>query len=137
VAKGGSTNLVDVIEYARPVTARGFVFMDTPGHDPVSLTGMVAGGANIICFSTGRGSVYGCRPVPSIKLATNTEMYQRLQDDMDINCGIALDGDVSIEALGEQIFQQILEVASGKKSKSETFLMGDNEFIPWQIGAVM
>jgi altronate hydrolase len=137
VAKGGSTNLVDVIEYARPVTARGFVFMDTPGHDPVSLTGMVAGGANIICFSTGRGSVYGCRPVPSIKLATNTEMYQRLQEDMDINCGIAIDGDVSIEALGEQIFQQILEVASGKKSKSETFLMGDNEFIPWQIGAVM
>jgi altronate hydrolase len=137
VAKGGSTNLVDVIEYARPVTAKGFVFMDTPGHDPVSLTGMVAGGANIICFTTGRGSVYGCRPVPSIKLATNTEMYNRMSDDMDINCGITLDGDISIEALGEQIFHQILEVASGKQSKSETFLMGDNEFIPWQMGAVM
>ena len=137
VAKGGSTNMVDVLEYGRPISAKGFVFMDTPGHDPVSLTGMVAGGANIICFSTGRGSVYGCRPVPSIKLATNTEMYNRMQDDMDINCGIALDGEVSIEALGEQIFQHILEVASGKQSKSETFRMGDNEFIPWQLGAVM
>ncbi len=137
VAKGGSTNLVDVVKYARPVTAKGFVFMDTPGHDPVSLTGMVAGGANLICFTTGRGSVYGCRPVPSIKLATNTEMYNRMSDDMDINCGITLDGDISIEALGEQIFHQILEVASGKQSKSETFLMGDNEFIPWQLGAVM
>jgi altronate hydrolase len=137
VAKGGSTNLVDVVKYARPVTAKGFVFMDTPGHDPVSLTGMVAGGANIICFTTGRGSVYGCRPVPSIKLATNTEIYNRLQEDMDINCGVALDEGVSIEMLGEQIFHQILEVASGKKSKSETFLMGDNEFIPWQLGAVM
>jgi len=137
VAKGGSSNLVDVVNYAQPVTAKGFVFMDTPGHDPVSLTGMVAGGANIICFTTGRGSVYGCRPVPSIKLATNTEMYNRMSEDMDINCGVALDGDIGIEALGEQIFHQILEVASGKRSKSETFLMGDNEFIPWQIGAVM
>ena len=137
VAKGGSTNLVDVVEYGRPVSAKGFIFMDTPGHDPVSLTGMVAGGANIICFTTGRGSVYGCRPVPSIKLATNTDMYNRLADDMDINCGVALDGEVGIEALGEQIFQQILAVASGKKSKSETYLMGDNEFIPWMLGAVM
>jgi altronate hydrolase len=137
VAKGGSTNLVEVVKYAQPVTAKGFVFMDTPGHDPVSLTGMVAGGANIICFTTGRGSVYGCRPVPSIKLATNTEMYNRMSEDMDINCGIALDIDISIEALGEQIFQQILEVASGKRTKSETSFMGDNEFIPWQIGAVM
>ncbi|MCP4622745.1 MAG: altronate dehydratase [bacterium] len=137
VAKGGSTNLVDVVEYARPVNTKGFVFMDTPGYDPVSLTGMVAGGANIICFTTGRGSVYGCRPVPSIKLATNTEMYNRLQEDMDINCGVALDERVSIETLGEQIFHEILAVASGKQSKSETFLMGDNEFLPWQLGAVM
>jgi len=137
VAKGGSTNLVDVVQYARPVSAKGFVFMDTPGHDPVSLTGMVAGGANIICFTTGRGSVYGCRPVPSIKLATNTEMYNRMSDDMDINCGVTLDGDISIEALGEQIFHLILEIASGKQTKSETLLMGDNEFIPWQLGAVM
>lgn len=137
VAKGGSTNLIDVVEYARPVASRGFVFMDTPGHDPVSLTGMVAGGANLICFTTGRGSVYGCRPVPSVKLATNTEMYNRLQEDMDINCGVVLDEDVSIEALGEQIFKHLLKVASGKRSKSETCLMGDNEFIPWQLGAVM
>jgi altronate hydrolase len=137
VAKGGSTALVDVFEYAQPVTAKGLVFMDTPGHDPVSLTGMVAGGANLICFTTGRGSVYGCRPVPSLKLATNTEMYNRLEDDMDINCGMALDEDVGIEALGEQIFHSLLEVASGKKTKSETFLMGDNEFVPWQLGAVM
>jgi altronate hydrolase len=137
IAKGGSTNLMEVVDYARPVNARGFVFMDTPGHDPVSLTGMVAGGANIICFTTGRGSVYGCRPVPSIKLATNTTMYNRMQEDMDINCGVALDEGVSIEALGEQIFHEILAVASGKKSKSETWFMGDNEFIPWQLGAVM
>jgi altronate hydrolase len=98
---------------------------------------MVAGGANIICFTTGRGSVYGCRPVPSIKLATNTKMYDRMSDDMDINCGVALDSDISIEDLGEQIFQEIIAVASGKQSKSEAFLMGDNEFIPWQLGAVM
>ena len=137
VAKGGSTNMVEVVEYAQPVAAKGFIFMDTPGHDPVSLTGMVAGGANIICFTTGRGSVYGCRPVPSIKLATNTAMYHRMQDDMDINCGVTLDGDVGIEALGEQIFHHILDVASGQKSKSETNFMGDNEFIPWQLGAVM
>ena len=137
VAKGGSTNMVEVVEYARPVTVNGFVFMDTPGHDPVSLTGMVAGGANIICFTTGRGSVYGCRPVPSIKLATNTKMYDRMSDDMDINCGVALDSDISIEDLGEQIFQEIIAVASGKQSKSEAYLMGDNEFIPWQLGAVM
>lgn len=137
VAKGGSTNMVEVVEYARPVTAKGFVFMDTPGYDPASLTGMVAGGANIICFTTGRGSVYGCRPVPSIKLATNTNMYDRMSEDMDINCGVTLDSGVSIEDLGEQIFREILAVASGRQSKSETYLMGDNEFIPWQLGAVM
>jgi altronate hydrolase len=137
IAKGGSTNLVDVVRYAQPVTANGLVLMDTPGFDPVSLTGMVAGGANIICFSTGRGSVYGCRPVPSIKLATNTLMYNRMREDMDINCGVALDENVSIEDLGEKIFDYILEVASGKKTKSEAFFMGDNEFIPWQMGAVI
>jgi altronate hydrolase len=137
VAKGGSTNLVEVVEYARPVTAKGFVFMDTPGHDPVSLTGMVAGGANIICFTTGRGSVYGCRPVPSIKLATNTVMYNRLQEDMDINCGETIDGATTMEQMGERIFKHILDVASGKKTKSELNGIGDNEFVPWSIGAVM
>jgi altronate hydrolase len=137
VAKGGSTNLVEVLEYARPITAKGFVFMDTPGYDPVSLTGMVAGGANIICFTTGRGSVYGCRPVPSIKLATNSEMYHRMAEDMDINCGVVLDEDMDIEALGAQIFRVILETASGRKTKSEAFAMGDHEFIPWTMGAMM
>jgi altronate hydrolase len=137
VAKGGSTNLVDVVEYARPVTSKGLVFMDTPGYDPVSLTGMVAGGANIICFTTGRGSVYGCRPVPSIKLATNTEMYHRMQDDMDVNCGVVIDSDIDLEEVGKNIFRLILETASGRKTKSETFGMGDNEFVPWHIGAVM
>jgi altronate hydrolase len=137
VAKGGSTDLVDVYKYARPITAKGLVLMDTPGHDPVSLTGMVAGGANVICFSTGRGSVYGCRPVPSIKLASNTDMYNRLQEDMDINCGVALNGEVGMQELGENIFRMILETASGKKTKSENLGMGNNEFAPWHIGAVM
>ena len=110
--------------------------MDTPGYDPVSATGQVAGGANIVCFTTGRGSAYGCKPAPSIKLATNTPMYERMRDDMDINCGDVLDG-VSLEAKGQEIFDEILAVASGKKSKSEELGYGDNEFVPWQIGAVM
>lgn len=137
VAKGGSTNLTDVVAYARPVKSAGLVFMDTPGYDPVSLTGMVAGGANMICFTTGRGSVYGCRPVPSLKLATNSGMYNRMAADMDINCGVAIDGGVSVEDLGKLIFEQILETASGLKTKSEVSGVGDNEFVPWQLGAVM
>ncbi|UCF92657.1 MAG: altronate dehydratase [Desulfobacterales bacterium] len=136
-AKGGTTNLVAVYRYAEPIAAKGFVFMDTPGYDPVSLTGMVAGGANVICFTTGRGSVYGCKPVPVVKLATNTAMYNRLQDDMDINCGVAIDGQTTVEELGERIFRFILETASGKQTKSEAHGMGDCEFVPWQIGAVM
>ena len=135
-AKGGSTTLNAVYEYAEPVTEKGFVFMDTPGYDPVSATGQVAGGANILCFTTGRGSAYGCKPVPSIKLATNTPMYERMIEDMDINCGDILAG-VSVEEKGRQIFDEILAVASGKRSKSEELGYGDNEFVPWQIGAVM
>ncbi|MGB6119234.1 MAG: altronate dehydratase family protein [Mesorhizobium sp.] len=135
-AKGGSTTLNAVYEYAEPVTERGFVFMDTPGYDPVSATGQVAGGANMICFTTGRGSAYGCKPAPSIKLATNSALYERMTDDMDINCGDILDG-VSVEDKGREIFETILSVASGKKSKSEELGYGDNEFVPWQIGAVM
>ena len=111
--------------------------MNTPGYDPVSLTGMVAGGANVICFTTGRGSVYGCKPVPSIKLATNTEMYQRMQDDMDINCGEAVDRNISVGEMGERIFKYIIEVASGKKTKSELNGIGDDEFVPWKVGATM
>ncbi|MCG7852517.1 MAG: UxaA family hydrolase, partial [Methanosarcinaceae archaeon] len=137
VAKGGTTNLMDVYRYAEPVTSNGLVFMDTPGYDSVSVTGMVAGGANIVCFTTGRGSVFGCKPVPSLKLATNTAMYSSMTDDMDVNCGIILDGEATIEEMGERIFHLILETASGKKTKSELLGFGDNEFTPWQIGSVM
>ena len=135
-AKGGTTRLKDVVEYAQPVTTKGFVFMDTPGYDPVSATGQVAGGANILCFTTGRGSAYGCKPTPSIKLATNTAVYERMTDDMDINCGDVLDG-VSIQDKGKEIFEHILEIASGTRSKSEKLGYGDAEFVPWQIGATM
>ncbi len=137
VAKGGTTNLMDVFEYADPVTTKGFVFMDTPGYDPVSATGQVAGGANLICFTTGRGSVYGCKPSPSIKLATNTPMYERIIEDMDINCGEIVDGTVSVARKGEEIFELILRIASGEPSKSEALGIGNDEFVPWQLGAVM
>ncbi|HZH51187.1 MAG TPA: altronate dehydratase family protein [Microvirga sp.] len=135
-AKGGTTTLTGVYRYAEPVTAKGFVFMDTPGYDPVSATGQVAGGANVLCFTTGRGSAYGCKPTPSIKLATNSEIYRRMIDDMDINCGDILDG-VSIEEKGREIFDTILRVASGERTKSELLGYGDAEFLPWQVGATM
>ncbi len=135
-AKGGTTNLDGVYRYAEPVTAKGFVFMDTPGYDPVSVTGQVAGGANVVAFTTGRGSAYGCKPTPSIKLATNNEVYKRMTEDMDINCGDVLDG-VSIAQKGQEIFDKVLAVASGEKSKSEALGYGDAEFVPWQIGATM
>jgi altronate hydrolase len=137
VAKGGTTGLMGVYEYAEPVTAKGFVFMDTPGYDPVSATGQVAGGANMICFTTGRGSVYGCKPSPSLKLATNTPMYERMEDDMDINCGQILDGSLSVQDAGEKIFRLILATASGEPSKSEIHGFGQDEFVPWYLGAVM
>ena len=136
-AKGGTTNLAGVYKYAEPVDTKGFVFMDSPGFDPASITGQVASGANLVCFTTGRGSVYGCKPSPSVKLSTNTPMYQRMVDDMDINCGVIADGDATVEQVGEQIFDYFLDIASGKQSKSEALGFGDNEFIPWQIGAVM
>ena len=135
-AKGGTTPLNGVYRYAEPVTAKGFVFMDTPGYDPVSATGQVAGGANVLCFTTGRGSAYGCKPTPSIKLATNTDVYERMIEDMDINCGDVLDG-VSLEDKGRQIFDRVLSVASGERSKSELLGYGEAEFAPWQIGATM
>ena len=133
-AKGGTTPLTAVYGYAEPVTAKGFVFMDTPGYDPVSATGQVAGGANILCFTTGRGSAYGCKPTPSIKIATNSDIYEKMIDDMDINGGDVLDGH-SLADKGQEIFDEILAVASGKPSKSELLGYGDNEFVPWQIGA--
>ena len=135
-AKGGTTTLKAVYKYAEPVTDKGFVFMDTPGYDPVSATGQVAGGANIMCFTTGRGSAYGNKPCPSIKLATNTPIYNQMIEDMDINCGDVIDG-VSLQAKGKEIFDLILKTASGQKTKSELFGYGDNEYVPWFIGAVM
>jgi altronate hydrolase len=135
-AKGGTSTLRAVYRYAEPVTDKGFVFMDTPGYDPVSATGQVAGGANLMCFTTGRGSAYGNKPVPSIKLATNSDIYRKMIDDMDINCGDVLDG-VSIAAKGREIFDKVLKVASGEKSRSEILGYGDNEFVPWYVGAVM
>lgn len=135
VAKGGTTNLVDVYQYAEPIKAKGFTFMNTPGYDPLSVTGMVAGGANIICFTTGRGSVFGCKPAPSIKLATNHDLYERMTEDMDINCGKILLGESNVEEMGKEIFQYILDIASGQQSKSEINGIGDLEFIPWQMGA--
>jgi len=137
IAKSGTTNLVDVYEYAQPITAQGFVYMDTPGYDPVSATGQVAGGANLICFTTGRGSAYGCAPSPSIKLATNTALWQRQEDDMDINCGGVVDGAETVQQAGERIFQLMIATASGQHTKSEQHGYGQNEFVPWQLGAVM
>ncbi len=135
-AKGGTTALNEVYRYAEPVTAKGFVFMDTPGYDPVSATGQVAGGANVLAFTTGRGSAYGCKPTPSVKLATNNDTYRRMIEDMDINCGDVVDG-VSIADKGREIFDKILAVASGERTKSELLGYGDAEFTPWQIGATM
>ncbi|GGK04021.1 UxaA family hydrolase [Pseudomonas matsuisoli] len=135
-AKGGSTSLNAVYEYGEPITEKGFVFMDSPGYDPVSVTGQIASGATVICFTTGRGSVSGFKPAPCIKLSTNTEMYQRMQDDMDINCGGIVDGQENIVQAGERIFETIIEIASGSPSKSEGYNYGDNEFVPWPVGAV-
>jgi altronate hydrolase len=137
VAKGGTTNLEAVYEYAEPVTAHGFVYMDTPGYDPVSATGQVAGGANLICFTTGRGSAYGCAPSPSLKLATNSALWQRQEEDMDINCGEIIDGGCDVQQMGQRIFELMLATASGEPTKSERHGYGQNEFVPWQVGAVM
>ncbi len=137
VAKGGTTNLVEVYEYAQPVDKRGFVFMDTPGYDPVSATGQVAGGANLIVFTTGRGSAYGCAPAPSLKLATNSALWRRQRDDIDLNCGSIADGEATIEELGARIFELMRETASGRKTRSELHGYGQQEFVPWQVGAVM
>jgi altronate hydrolase len=135
-AKGGTTTLAEVYRYAEPVTAKGLVYMDTPGYDPVAATGQVAGGCNVLCFTTGRGSAYGCKPTPSIKLATNHDVFQRMRDDMDIDCGDVLDG-VSLAEKGQEIFNAVLATASGQRTKSELLGYGDNEFVPWQIGATM
>ncbi len=137
VAKGGTAPLTQVYKFAEPITERGFVFMDSPGYDPCSVTGQIASGANLIAFTTGRGSVSGYKPTPCIKLATNTEMYDRMAEDMDINCGDMISGDVSLAAKGAEIFELFLKVASGFETKSEALGFGGAEFVPWQMGAVM
>jgi altronate hydrolase len=137
VAKGGSTNLTGVYKYAEPITSKGFAFMDSPGYDPCSITGEVASGCNVVCFTTGRGSCYGNKPAPSMKLATNTTMYSHMSEDMDINCGTVIDGEETLAVAGERIFQKILSVASGEKTKSEELGVGDAEFVPWQTWAQM
>lgn len=137
IAKSGTTRLEDVYEFAERVTARGFVYMDSPGYDPVSATGQVASGANLICFTTGRGSAYGCAPSPSLKLATNTALWRKQEEDMDINCGGIVDGSETVDAAGERIFRLMLATASGQATKSELHGYGQNEFVPWQLGAVM
>ena len=136
-AKGGTTPLTGVYKYAEPVTAAGFTFMDSPGYDPASVTGQIAGGCNLVCFTTGRGSAFGSKPAPTIKVATNSEMYARMTEDMDVNAGTILTEGVSVEEKGREIYDLFLRVASGEASKSEAQGLGDYEFVPWQIGAVM
>ncbi len=136
-AKGGTSPLTGVYKYAEPVTAKGFTFMDSPGYDPASVTGQIAGGCQVVVFTTGRGSAFGSKPSPTIKVSTNTTMYERMTDDMDVNAGDMLLGDVTLEEKGREIYEMILRVASGEASKSEAQGLGDYEFVPWQIGAVM
>lgn len=137
VAKGGRSPLSAVYHYAERVTEHGLVFMDTPGYDPVSATGQVAGGANLIAFTTGRGSCFGSRPCPSIKLTSNTPLFQAMEEDMDIDCGVIASGETTIDAMGREIFDLLIDTASGKKTKSELFGYGDNEFVPWHLGATL
>ena len=136
-AKGGTSPLTGVYKYAEPVTARGFTFMDSPGYDPASVTGQIAGGCILVVFTTGRGSAFGSKPSPTIKVATNSEMYARMTEDMDINAGDMLTQGITLEEKGREIYQMLLRVASGEATKSEAQGLGDYEFVPWQIGAVM
>ncbi|MEO1541103.1 MAG: UxaA family hydrolase, partial [Pseudomonadota bacterium] len=134
--KGGTTPLNGVFKYAEPVTARGFTFMDSPGYDPASVTGQIASGCTLVAFTTGRGSAFGAKPAPSIKIATNSRMFARMSEDMDVDAGRILDG-ASVEEVGREIYRLLLDTASGTASKSEAQGLGDYEFVPWQIGAVM
>ncbi|MCV2886840.1 UxaA family hydrolase [Ruegeria aquimaris] len=136
-AKGGTTPLTGVYKYAEPVRARGFTFMDSPGYDPASVTGQIAGGCNLVCFTTGRGSAFGSKPAPTIKVATNSTLYDRMPEDMDVDAGPILSGAATVESKGREIYEMFLRVASGEMSKSEAQGLGDYEFVPWQIGAVM
>jgi altronate hydrolase len=137
VTKGGGSPLREVVLYGQTPSRKGLVFMDTPGYDPVSATGQVAGGANLLCFTTGRGSVYGNKPTPCLKLATNSALFGRMTEDMDIDCGPVARGEATVAEMGEKIFRLMLKTASGQKSRSEELGFGDEEFQPWQIGAVL
>ena len=137
VAKSGASPLVGVYRYAEPIDRQGLVFMDAPGYDPIGATGQVAAGANLIAFTTGRGSCFGGKPAPSVKLATNTAMFRRMEEDMDLNCGGIMDGEASLAQKGGEIFELLLRVASGERSKSELLGVGSEEFVPWMIGAQM
>jgi len=137
VAKSGNSMMMDVLSYSEPLKKKGFNYMDSPGYDPVSVTGQVASGSNVICFTTGRGSCFGFKPTPSLKIATNTNMYNKLEEDMDINAGVIMDGESDIREMGEKIFKQIIDTASGKLTKSEINGYGDDEFNPWIIGATL
>lgn len=136
VAKSGQSPLNAVYGYGEPITARGLVFVDTPGYDPICSTGQIASGATIMCFTTGRGSVSGFKPVPTLKLATNTPLYEHMTDEMDINCGTVLSGE-SVASVGRRIYRRVIEIASGERTRSEVNGFGDNEFVPWQLGAIM
>jgi altronate hydrolase len=137
VAKGGRSPLVDVVEYGERGAKHGLVFMDTPGYDPVSATGQVAGGANMVVFTTGRGSCFGCRPAPSLKVSSNSDLARRMAEDIDVDAGPILTGEASVEEIGEAIFRRILATASGEPTRSEAFGYGDDEFVPWHVGAVL
>jgi altronate dehydratase len=137
VAKGGQAPLAAVYRYAEPIRIPGFCFMDTPGYDPVSMTGLVAGGCNVAVFTTGRGSVYGCKPTPSLKVATNTPLFEWMRDDMDLNAGPILDGDETVDQVGARLFESIVATASGERTKSERAGLGDEEFAPWILGPVL
>lgn len=134
--KGGTTPLVEVYRYAEPIDRAGFVFMDSPGYDPVAVTGQIASGANLIAFTTGRGSMFGSKPAPTVKLASNTPMFERLREDMDLNCGAVIDGECDIDEMGRRIFAHLLRTASGERTKSELLGLGDHEFVPWHLGIV-
>lgn len=137
IAKAGTTSLMEVYEYTEPVTAKGVVFMDTPGYDPMAVTGQIAGGANLVCFTTGRGSAFGSKPTPSLKIATNNTLWRRQQDDMDVNCGTIVEGEETIEQAGERIYQRIIGMASGARTRSEELGYGSQEFVPWIMNAIM
>jgi altronate hydrolase len=136
VAKAGTSPLVDVVDYAEPVTRPGFTFMDSPGYDPVSVTGQVAGGCNLVVFTTGRGSCFGFKPAPSIKVASNSATYWRMEEDMDINAGKVLEG-IPMQAVADELMDYVIAVASGQQSKSEALQIGEEEFQPWNLGGIL